>query len=611
MPAVIVPPGGYQLVFASGKDRSDPQAELHAGFSLSGNGEYLALVKPDAETIAFDFAPEYPEQHADVSYGAQSGTADTTLLDAGAPARAFVPSDGSLGQTWTAPQFGDAGWTSGTTGVGFETESGYENAIGLDLQNEMFGQHTTAYIRAPFQVDNVNSVDTLSLGIQYDDGFVAHLNGQQVASGNALPGGDGPDNGLVAYYPFDGTLQDRAFDFEQNSGSAANDLSGQGGSSTRYVAGKVGQGVALNQLAADRDRLTAPQQGDLDLGGEFTIEAWIYPTSLSGWGRIALMWDNAGGNSLHLAARNGTSLSLLHTDSSGGLQNVDSSSGVLGLGSSRGWQHIAAVGDGTNLRIYHNGVDVSRGASGLSPQGTPTPYDGTTLALNTDLGLGDSAAAPFSNHVFNGYLDEVAMWNVALTSSQIASHFASGSEGLGLTPLGGGAEITWDAAAAVERPDGEAIQFDQIDLSSHIGLLQPGENMLAIQGLNLAPSDPDFLITPRLTAGSFQLLPDQQTYFDQPTPGTVNGASTFGFVEDTTFSVDPRILRRAIRRRDCHDHARRNHSLYDRRQRTDRKPWQCLQRADHAQQHDRAAGRRLQRWNAADQCRYADLCLHR
>jgi hypothetical protein len=44
LPAVILPPDGYRLVFASNKNRTNPAGELHTNFALSAGGEYLALV---------------------------------------------------------------------------------------------------------------------------------------------------------------------------------------------------------------------------------------------------------------------------------------------------------------------------------------------------------------------------------------------------------------------------------------------------------------------------------------------------------------------------------------------------------------------------------------
>src|SRR5262245_49647032 len=46
-PNVSVPGGGYLVVFASGKDRRTPAAQLHTNFQLDGDGEYLALVQSD------------------------------------------------------------------------------------------------------------------------------------------------------------------------------------------------------------------------------------------------------------------------------------------------------------------------------------------------------------------------------------------------------------------------------------------------------------------------------------------------------------------------------------------------------------------------------------
>ncbi len=68
-PSVTLPSGGYLVVFASNKNRIDPSARLHTNFALSAGGEYLGLVKPDGVTVASEFAPEYPAQQDDISYG--------------------------------------------------------------------------------------------------------------------------------------------------------------------------------------------------------------------------------------------------------------------------------------------------------------------------------------------------------------------------------------------------------------------------------------------------------------------------------------------------------------------------------------------------------------
>lgn len=67
-PAVMLAPDEFLLVFASGKDRTAPDAGLHTNFKLSAKGEYLALVQPDGETVAHRYS-EFPAQRVDVSYG--------------------------------------------------------------------------------------------------------------------------------------------------------------------------------------------------------------------------------------------------------------------------------------------------------------------------------------------------------------------------------------------------------------------------------------------------------------------------------------------------------------------------------------------------------------
>jgi hypothetical protein len=68
-PATILAPGAYLVVFASEKDRRISGQPLHANFKLAEIGEYLALVKPDGATIVQEFAPAYPNQQPDISYG--------------------------------------------------------------------------------------------------------------------------------------------------------------------------------------------------------------------------------------------------------------------------------------------------------------------------------------------------------------------------------------------------------------------------------------------------------------------------------------------------------------------------------------------------------------
>jgi len=67
-PEVQIPAGGYLVVHASDKDRAVAGAPLHTSFKLKAKGDYLALIRPDG-SVADEFAPAYPDQGEDVSYG--------------------------------------------------------------------------------------------------------------------------------------------------------------------------------------------------------------------------------------------------------------------------------------------------------------------------------------------------------------------------------------------------------------------------------------------------------------------------------------------------------------------------------------------------------------
>lgn len=71
-PAKTISANEYLVVFASAKNRRDPTKNLHTNFKLSSFGSYLALTKDNGAggfTIVSEFAPTYPPQKSDVSYG--------------------------------------------------------------------------------------------------------------------------------------------------------------------------------------------------------------------------------------------------------------------------------------------------------------------------------------------------------------------------------------------------------------------------------------------------------------------------------------------------------------------------------------------------------------
>lgn len=186
-PSVTIGAGKRLVVFASGNNRRDAGAPLHTNFKLAAEGEYLGLIKRDG-TVAQAYAPKYPPQLKDVSYGLPQGTANVVLSDEKAAARYFLPDDGALGLSWTAPEFDDSTWPAAAQGLGFETLSGefapFLSADG-NLLGTMYGKHASVFVRIPFTVADPAAVSSLRLRFRYDDGFVAWINGVEAADGLA------------------------------------------------------------------------------------------------------------------------------------------------------------------------------------------------------------------------------------------------------------------------------------------------------------------------------------------------------------------------------------------------------------------------------------------
>jgi len=119
-----IEPGEFLIVFASGKTPElypyrDPAGYYHTNFNLNQEGDFLALVCPDGNTIAHKYSPQYPTQLPNISYGLAQHA--TTLAATGATAKYHVPnsSDSSVGTDWTELDFDDSTWDPEETGLGF------------------------------------------------------------------------------------------------------------------------------------------------------------------------------------------------------------------------------------------------------------------------------------------------------------------------------------------------------------------------------------------------------------------------------------------------------------------------------------------------------------
>ncbi len=187
-PPRVIQPGEYLIVFATSRDRKTAGQPLHTNFALSAGGEYLALLRPDGGK-ASEFAP-FPPQATDISYGIPQSTTEI-VVPQGSTGRVGVPvsaadySANFAGWTANPGTFAGSSWQDVRTGIGFDDpEAAYgalihpEGEISARLRN----QQRTACLRIPFHVGAPDTVISLRLRMKYDDGFIAWINGVQIAA---------------------------------------------------------------------------------------------------------------------------------------------------------------------------------------------------------------------------------------------------------------------------------------------------------------------------------------------------------------------------------------------------------------------------------------------
>jgi hypothetical protein len=198
--------------------------------------------------------------------------------------------------------------------------------------------------------------------------------------------------GLVGFWKFDGNALD--------SSGNGNDGTNVGGT---YVAGHSGQAIDFDGAT---DYVAVNDDNSLDLTNEMTIAAWIRPRTYGagGFGRIVdknYMFYVANYSSLLNA------LSLYITST------VSSSQNIITLNT---WQHVAVT---FNVSLSSNQVKfyVNSNPSGSATWTTSIPVSTSSLYIGNSQAL---------NRYFDGSIDEVKVWNRALTAAEIDQEYQSG-----------------------------------------------------------------------------------------------------------------------------------------------------------------------------------------
>jgi concanavalin A-like lectin/glucanase superfamily protein len=213
-----------------------------------------------------------------------------------------------------------------------------------------------------------------------------------------------------------------AYSFDEGAGTTAADTSGNGNTGTIVNAvwttnGKYGKALVFNGTNA---LVTIKDAASLDLTTGMTLEAWVNPFAIPPANCIPTMtcyWMDVihkDSDRYYIEAsskQNGKPeaggifvrrRTLLHPRTPPSGKNIVFGPSALPL---KTWTHLALTYDSATIRFYVNGVLVDS-----SPETSSITTSAKPLCVGGD---------PTQGQFFNGIIDEVRVYNVALTAAQI------------------------------------------------------------------------------------------------------------------------------------------------------------------------------------------------
>ena len=213
-----------------------------------------------------------------------------------------------------------------------------------------------------------------------------------------------PPSGIISWWRGEGNAVDS---------KGGNDGTLVGG--VTYAAGKVGNAFQFDGVD---DHVLVPNSANLNFGtGDFSLEAWVKTSFIGGSGNKLIVSKMSVGQDIQYALAyqantDGKALFIMG-DGTTSVFALSPTSIADGL-----FHHLVGVRQGLNLKLY---IDGALAAS--APM--PSLYSATGANNVVIGGKQDSGNTPY----FNGLIDEVSIYNRALTDSEILSIALAGSGG--------------------------------------------------------------------------------------------------------------------------------------------------------------------------------------
>jgi len=162
--------------------------------------------------------------------------------------------------------------------------------------------------------------------------------------------------------------------------------------------------MARNFDSSNNDFLDAGNPSALNLTGDVvTLSAWINLASTFAEGKILAKWSDAAQEFQYLLSTNSGDKCLFAIYD--GVTHIVQGTTTLVVGE---WNHIAGVYDGTELRVYCNGVEEDS-----------TANTGNMISFDIPVRIGAGSGGAGTEEPFNGQIGHCALWEAILNANEI------------------------------------------------------------------------------------------------------------------------------------------------------------------------------------------------